>query len=203
MGRAHLKYLPVCSMIALMTAVTNPGLAEVRKIAAGDQQALSQLYRQYSSMMMALGVRILRSRKEAEDILHDVFLEVWKRAGSYDPERGTVKTWLMLRMRCRCLDRVNSAGFSRSTSYESAGLEEITTIGTKLQKRADAARLRKAFSVLPPDQALVLLLGYFEGLSSSEIADKLGVPLGTVKSRVASAMAKLRSHLEPEMGEPS
>src|SRR5688572_30117813 len=83
-------------------------------VAEGDREALALVYDRHSGPMLAVGVRIVRDRGEAEEILHDVFLEAWKRAGDYDPSRGTVRTWLMLRMRSRCLDYVKSAGRSRT-----------------------------------------------------------------------------------------
>lgn len=146
--------------------------------------------------MLALGVRILANRREAEDVLHDVFLEVWKRAGDYDPRRGSVKTWLFLRMRSRCLDRLKSAGFSRSRSIDAdGGSQALGAIEAHADRAADSKQVRSALDTLPDDQRAVLLLGYYEGLSCSEIADKLGIPLGTVKSRAAAAMSKLRAQL--------
>src|SRR5690606_37354586 len=137
--------------------------------------------------------RILGSRREAEDILHDVFVEVWKRASDFDANRGSVKTWLAMRMRCRCLDRVRSAGYSRARPLSHAG--EPPSEAPPPTASSDAETLRGALDELPEEQRTVLLLGYFEGLSSREIAERTGVPVGTVKSRVAAAMAKLRATL--------
>ncbi len=163
-------------------------------IANGDRDALAELYDRHAPSLLALGVRILGNRREAEDVVHDVFVEAWKRATEYDPERGRVKTWLMLRMRCRCIDRVKSAGYSRSRPLPADG--DIGGGDTDdAESSPDVNRVREALASLPEDQRTVLMLGYFEGLSSSEIADRLGIPMGTVKSRVASAMAKLRASL--------
>ena len=126
-----------------------------------------------------------------------MFVEVWRRAGDYDPERGSVASWLRVRMRSRALDRVRSPARRRSQPLEAASepMHEADA-----ERAADGASLRAALGELPSEQRAVLWLGYFEGLSSSEIAEREGIPLGTVKSRAAAAMAKLRAHLRASPG---
>lgn len=165
----------------------------LRSLAAGDKQALGVLYDRHAGMMLALGLRIIGVRREAEDLLHDVFLEAWRHAGDYDPRRGSVKTWLLMRMRSRCLDRVRSHGFSRVEALESEPARGGTA--ERAERRLDGARARALLESLPPSQREVLELGYFEGLSFSEIATQLDIPIGTVKSRVSAAMTKLREDL--------
>ena len=165
----------------------------LRKVAGGDKQALGVLYDRHSGVMLALGLRIVGVRREAEDLLHDVFLEAWRHAGDYDPKRGSVKTWLLLRMRSRCLDRVRSHGFSRVEPLESEPVRQGTVERT--ERKLDGARAYALLEKLPPAQREVLELGYFEGLSFSEIASALNIPIGTVKSRVSAAMEKLREDL--------
>lgn len=170
--------------------------ALVLAVAGGDRAALASLYDRHGSAMLGLGVRILRSRREAEDVLHDVFLEVWRRAHSYDPTRASVRAWLFLMMRSRSLDRRKSAAFSLSTSLEVPGVEARTGSAAHDGPLAvDQKRALDALARLPEAQRDVVVLGYFEGLSSSEIATELGVPIGTVKSRVAAAMRALREAL--------
>lgn len=166
-------------------------------LASGERQALARLYDSYAPRLLALGTRMLRDQGEAEDLLHDVFVEAWRHAGDYDPSRGTVRTWFFLRMRSRCLDRLRSAGYSR---VRPAGDELERTLGGEslsTMLAEDGGRLRDAILELPAEQRAVLLLGYFEGLSSSEMATRLEVPIGTIKSRVHAAMAKLRARLRP------
>lgn len=168
-------------------------------LAAGDRRALAALYDRYAPTMLALGLRILRDRGEAEELLHDVFLEAWKRAGDYDPSRGTVRTWLLLRMRSRCLDYAKSAGRSRTrpagaTLEAIAGNAEPSGLG-----EPDRSRIRGAMAELPIEQRTILELGYFRGLSCSEIAGELGIPIGTVKSRLHAALIKLRAVFTPEI----
>jgi RNA polymerase sigma-70 factor (ECF subfamily) len=162
-------------------------------IAGGDREALALIYDRHCPAMLAVGLRIVRDRGEAEEILHDVFLEAWKRAGDYDPARGTVRTWLMLRMRSRCLDYVKSAGRSR-TKPAGAALEAFAgSVEHGGSAVVDGHKVRGALAQLPEDQRVILELGYFSGLSCSEMAEHLEIPIGTVKSRLHAALSKLRS----------
>jgi RNA polymerase sigma-70 factor (ECF subfamily) len=167
--------------------------------AAGDSSALAALYDRHAGAMLALGMRILRDRHEAEEILHDVFLEAWKRAGDYDPSRGAVRTWLMLRMRSRCLDLVKSAGRTRTRPAGTALDMLAGAVDPQGVTMADGARVRGALAGLPDEQRTILELGYFAGLSCSEMAEELAIPIGTVKSRLHAALTKLRSIFSAEV----
>jgi RNA polymerase sigma-70 factor (ECF subfamily) len=168
--------------------------ALVAAIAGGDRKALAALYQRFAPSLMAVGLRVLGDRREAEDLLHDVFLEVWRQAAQFDPARGTVRTWLVMRMRSRSLDRRKSAGFSRMVSIEEQK-DEVREPREDDTLAPDRQALRRALAALPEEQRTVLELGYFEGLSSTEIAARLSLAVGTVKSRVAAALGKLRSGL--------
>jgi RNA polymerase sigma-70 factor (ECF subfamily) len=168
----------------------------VHSAARGDRAALAALYDRYAPYLLALGHRILGDRREAEDVLHDVFLEVFRVAGQYEEARGTVRAWLLMRMRSRCLDRRKAPGVRRVVAMEQERLPEVRRGSEEDPLLApDRAAVRTALDALPEDQRTVLVLGYFEGLSSSEIAERLSLPIGTVKSRVAAAIGKLRSAL--------
>ncbi len=170
----------------------------MRGVARGDRDALAGLYDRHAGLLTAIGHRILHSRREAEDVTHDVFLEVWRRAGTYDPAKASVKTWLVLIMRCRALDRRKSAHFALTGPLlDDARASEASEGPDAL---LDRGRVAAALDILTPPQREVLVLGYFEGLSSAEIAERLRVPLGTVKSRVAGALRALRGHLAPTDG---
>jgi RNA polymerase sigma-70 factor (ECF subfamily) len=174
-------------------ATDDDDVALVRAMAGGDRRALATLYDRHASYLLALALRILKSRGEAEDLLHDVFLEVWRSARDYDPGRGRVRTWLVIRMRSRALDVVKSARISRRSGDEQV-LERVVA-DADLTSSPDQARVRGALSALSPEQRAVLELAYFDGLSCSEMAERLDVPIGTVKSRVAAALTKLRHTL--------
>lgn len=165
-------------------------------MARGDSEALALLYDRYAGHLLALAQRIVGRGAEAEDVIHDVFLEAWRHSADYDATRGSVKAWLLLRARSRALDVQKSARVSK----QAAGLSDswLAELGDESGQHAadpDRLRIRKVLLALPPEQREVLLLGYFEGLSSSEMALHVGVPIGTVKSRVAAALAALRRAL--------
>lgn len=165
-------------------------------MARGDSAALAELYDRYAGAMLALAERIVGRGAEAEDVIHEVFLEAWRQSADYDPARGSVKAWLLLRTRSRSLDVQKSARVSKQVAmHDDSWLAELGDPTRDTAAGADQARVRRVLIELPADQRQVLLLGYFEGLSSSEIAERLGVPIGTVKSRVAAALAALRSAL--------
>jgi RNA polymerase sigma-70 factor (ECF subfamily) len=126
-------------------------------------------------------------------VLHDVFLEVWRAAADYDEARGSVRAWLIMRMRSRSLDRRKAAGFARVVSLDERG--DTTRSNDDPSSQPDRDTVRRALADLPPEQRQVLELGYFEGLSSTEIATRIEAPVGTVKSRVAAALGKLRAVL--------
>jgi RNA polymerase sigma-70 factor (ECF subfamily) len=172
--------------------------AVLYSLARGDRQALAQLYERHVSVMMALAQRMLRDPREAEDLVHDVFMEAWRHAGEYDPTRSSVRSWLLLRLRSRCLDRMRSASVRRVQLM--AELIEVPRDDGEAYK-SDHGRIRAALDGLSTDHRTVLELGYFQGLSSQEIADSLGIPIGTVKSRVGAALNQLRRVLNAENGE--
>ncbi|MGZ3417255.1 MAG: sigma-70 family RNA polymerase sigma factor [Polyangiales bacterium] len=168
----------------------------VAAMANGDRTALASLYDRYAALLLAVAARILGDRREAEDLLHDVFLEVWRQAEAYEASRGTVRAWLLVRLRSRAIDRKKSAGATRVVAVDPERLlEERDPASDDPAFGPDRAALRVALASLPEDQRTVLELGYFEGLSSSEIAARIDAPIGTVKSRVAAALSKLRAGL--------
>src|SRR6185503_20047871 len=165
--------------------------ALVTAMAAGDRGALATLYERHSTLLLGLALRIVREKREAEDLLHDVFLEAWRSAQDFDPRRGRVRTWLAIRMRSRALDLQKSARVSRNTG--DAGLELL--VDDRERTSPDHKRIREALAELGPDQRQVLELAYFEGLSCSEIATRISIPIGTVKSRLAAGMQRLRDRV--------
>jgi len=168
--------------------------------AAGDRDCLAALYDRYAPALLAIGRRILGDRREAEDLLHDVFIEVWRQAGDYDQSRGSVRAWLLMRMRSRALDRRKAAVFSKRADLPTpeavADAVGDPVSGEDPALGPDRQAVRRALAQLPAEQRQVLELGYFEGLSSSEIAERVRAPIGTVKSRVAAALSKLRAAVE-------
>lgn len=174
----------------------------MRRMAAGERPALAALYDRYAALLYAVGRRIVRDPGEAEDLVHDVFLEVWRCAADYDATRASVRAWLLLRMRSRAIDRRKTPRVTRAAALPDESLLEELAGAEDPQLSPDRARVRRALAELPAEQRIVLELGYYEGLSSSEIAARVEIPVGTVKSRVAAALAKLRAGLNsPRAGQ--
>ncbi|HEX6274573.1 MAG TPA: sigma-70 family RNA polymerase sigma factor [Polyangiaceae bacterium] len=167
----------------------------VLRMTRGDRAALGELYERHAGRVLAVLLRILGDRSEAEDVLHDVFVEAWRQVGTYSSDRGTVSAWLLLRARSRAIDRRRSAPRARSIPLEGTDLAERGDPAADPGRIHDQKRLGGAFSVLSAEEQEVILLGYFEGLSSTEIAERLEKPVGTVKSRTRSALEKLRGTL--------
>ncbi|MDY7094349.1 MAG: sigma-70 family RNA polymerase sigma factor [Acidobacteriota bacterium] len=178
----------------------------IHRIADGDGEALGELYDRYSPLLLGLARRILRRDGDAEEVLQEVMLQVWKQAHRYEKSRSAVTTWLVLLTRSRAIDRLRSQR-SRDRTLDAYQVE------TPVQKHASATasgtvlmnerreRLSTALADLPEEQRQVLELAFYSGLSQSEIAAAIDIPLGTVKTRTLLAMRKLRKALEGEMKE--
>jgi RNA polymerase sigma-70 factor (ECF subfamily) len=173
-------------------------VALVAAVVRGDKRALGALYDQHGSLLLALALRILGDRAAAEDLLHDVFLEAWHQAAGFDPARGSVRAWLVTRMRSRALDR--RAAMGRQARLASDAGRAHQAEGAPGAAEGDRARVRGRVARLPAELAAVVELAYFEGLSSSEIAARLDIPVGTVKSRMARGLGVLRDQLAPADG---
>ena len=171
----------------------------LRAVARGDESALAAIYDRYRLILFGLILRILNDRQDAEDVLQEVFLQVWRRAGDFDEARGRAFTWLVTIARSRALDRLRAAG-SRARRAEEAAQEPADEVGDAALDALNAekrAMVRNALAELTDEQKKVLLLAYFEGLTQTEIAERLGDPLGTVKTRMRSGLIRLRELLAP------
>lgn len=167
----------------------------VEAAARGDADAIAALYDRFSGLMFALARRMLSDAAMAEDLVHDVFVELWRHAATYEPARGSVRTWVLVRLRSRALDRLRSASVRREVAVASPIARDAATTDDPGASSERGALLR-ALAELPREQREVLELGYFEGLSAREIAERTGSPIGTVKSRTAAALSKLRAAME-------
>jgi RNA polymerase sigma-70 factor, ECF subfamily len=169
----------------------------LRRIADGEEEALASLYDRYKSILFSLILRILHSRPEAEDILQDVFIQVWNKAADFDEARGRPFTWLVTLARSRAIDRLRQLGSRERTAVEAGrdASDVLVDAEDDAIKSEQGAAVRKALAELPEEQRRTLLLAYFEGLTQTEIAAKLNTPLGTVKTRMRSGMMKLRELL--------
>jgi RNA polymerase sigma-70 factor (ECF subfamily) len=176
-------------------------LADARladRIRTGDTEALGELYDRYASTAVATALRVVGSREEAEDMVHDAFVAVWRKIDRFDAERGSLRAWLMTVVRNRAIDRVRA----RRASIDVDDADERSLLRTgpnptleAALTRASAIDLRSAMAALPDEQRRALELAYFEGYTYREVAEMTGVPAGTANGRLRLALGKLRDAL--------
>ena len=173
--------------------------ASLARIARGDQHALAELYDRHARLVFSLALRILQERADAEDVVQEVFSQVWAQAGRYDPSRGAVAAWMLMLTRSRAIDRLRA---KRSRPEAAAAADEAESVAdlsaaqdVELLSAEQVTRLQRALADLPDAQRTALELAYYEGLTHVEVAARLGEPLGTVKTRIRQAVIKLRESL--------
>jgi RNA polymerase sigma-70 factor (ECF subfamily) len=174
--------------------------ALVQRMAVGDEQALGALYDRWVDVVHAVVARVLRSADDVDDVVEETFWQAWRQADRFDPARGSVQTWLLTIARSRSLDRTRALRRRREEPLERDDgevIEQVAPSDPGLDAEASERRriVTSALASLPPEQREALELGYYGGLSQSEIAERTGQPLGTVKTRMRLAMQKLRSQL--------
>lgn len=168
--------------------------------AAGDQDAFARFYDATSPAVYGLALRILRDPAEAEEVALDVFLQVWRDAARYDPGRGSALAWVLVLARSRAIDRLRSRRPQRraETVFDEAELaDDAHGPGETTWISQQGAFVRRALRELPGEQRVALELAYFGGLTHAEIAERLGLPVGTAKTRIRLGMMKLREALAP------
>ena len=172
----------------------------LERVRAGDSGALAELYDRYTPMLFPVALRILRRPADAEDALQDAWLQVWRTAASYESRRGTVAAWLLTVTRTRALDRYRSlASRGRAESRVDPEPQNPPVDPSSSAARGEiGTRVRRALAELEPRQREVLEIAYFEGLSQTEIAERLKAPLGTVKSWTRQGLMRLRELLPQE-----
>jgi RNA polymerase sigma-70 factor, ECF subfamily len=187
------------SASALVLAMPGGELSDaelIQRIGEGDREAFDSLYERYARPVYGFALRRLRDRGQAEDVAQETFASVWRSASSYRPERGPGAAWLYAVARNAVVDRIRinarTASNVPSDPASEAGPDEY------VQTDWLAWRVHRAFGELPETERAVLELAYWGGLSQSEIADFLGIPLGTVKTRTRSGLARMADLLEGE-----
>lgn len=177
--------------------------AILRQIVARDPRSMELLYDRYGGVAYALALRVLRDPGAAEDVVQEAFFNIWRQGTSYDTARGTVRTWLLTVVHHRAIDRVRSM---RAKTRGDVAIDSVLFLQAKEDTWAtvsaglESERIRAAVATLPPEQRQVVEMAYFAGLTHVEIAERVGIPLGTVKGRMRLAVDKLRDALRMPKG---
>jgi RNA polymerase sigma-70 factor, ECF subfamily len=184
-------------LLALEFGDSDPELAA--RLKRRDPQAMADLYDRYGRLAYSLILRIVRDAALAEDLVQETFLRVWNRAQAFDEERGALGPWLLAVARNRAIDYIRSSGGKMArNAYELGEMENpalFANLESQMVSADQARRIREALAKLNPSQRNVIELAYFEGLSQTEMAEKMGQPLGTIKTWVRSALKNLREEL--------
>jgi len=170
----------------------------VSRLAAGDMRAAEELYDRYAGQVLALARRILRDDGDAEDVVQEVFSQAWRTAQRFETSRGTVAGWLLVMARTRSIDRLRARQArpdTRSNLFPDTLAAPGVPVSDLMLSEEQSVRIREALRGLPDAQRSALELAYFEGLTQSEIAQRLTEPLGTIKTRIRTALGTLRQRL--------
>ena len=164
------------------------------RLRSQDEAALGALYDRHAAVAFGLALRMLRDRAAAEEVVQDAFVTLWRRAAAYAPDRASVRTWLLTMVRSRSIDRIRhvtakESDFALDDEPELVAVSDTWRLASE-GMRADA--VRDALGALPPEQRQILEWAYFGGLSQTEIAQRTGIAVGTVKSRTRLALERLR-----------
>jgi RNA polymerase sigma factor (sigma-70 family) len=169
--------------------------ALVALVARGDEPALAELYDRFGRVAYGLAFKVLRDRALAEDAVQEAFLAVWRSAGRFIAERAKASTWILTLVHRRAVDLVRRQQQRRAEPLETVAQASGETTEEQAWLRLRQARVREALCKLPDQQREALELAYFGGFTQSELADRLGEPLGTIKSRMFAGLARLRELL--------
>jgi RNA polymerase sigma-70 factor, ECF subfamily len=169
----------------------------IDRITRGDSGALRALYDRCAPRALAIAQRVLGMRAEAEEVVQETFIQIWRRSATYDFRRGGAMAWVVTIARSRAIDRLRAraAADRAEARLEEVDPPEATAPLEAAEQRQLRERMRGALAALPEEQRSVLELAYFQGLTQSEIAARLGSPLGTVKTRVRLGLARLAVQL--------
>ncbi len=168
----------------------------IDQLIAGNSQAIEMLYDRYARLAFGVALKILGERTAAEDVVQEAFVAVWRNAAAFDPARGQIRSWLLRIVRNRAIDRLRAnPAYRQSADIETANLSVKDVAFDHVAMDAERQQLRHVLSALPQTQRRAIELSYFGGLSQTEVASRMHLPLGTVKSRMRLGLEKMRVSL--------
>ena len=190
-----------------LTSELDADIELLRRIGAGDRASFEQIYERFSGVLFSAAYRVLNNQEAAEDVVQDVFVQIWEKAPLYDPQRGKPLTWAVTLTRNKAIDRLRSVQ-RRHRLHDDAEKEAATFEQFDDRNSLDAVNgveraqlVRKAIGKLSREQRESIELAFFSGLTQTEIADRLNEPLGTIKARIRRGMMRLRDVIGPQMAE--
>jgi len=163
----------------------------IARVRAGDQQAMSELYDRYAKVVYAVALRVMQDAAAAEDVLQDIFLQLWRNPDAFDASRGSLAAWLSVIARHRSIDRLRKR--RPETDIEECVITSGPDLRDETERTLVVEKIRGALAEMNPDQRTALELAFFQGLTHAEIAEKTGEPLGTIKTRIRTGLQQLRA----------
>jgi RNA polymerase sigma-70 factor (ECF subfamily) len=181
----------------MLASVEDEARELFEQIARGHRPALERVYDRHAHLVYAVAIRILRNQADAEEVVQEVFLQVWREASRYDPARGTPQAWLVMVARTRAIDKLRAGRRHGDQRRETAILAQHESPAPRRadDETADRQLVLGVLARLSPAHRQVLELAYYEGLTQTEIAERTGIPLGTVKTRIRMSLEQLRTAL--------
>ena len=163
----------------------------IARVRAGDQQAMSELYDRYAKVVYGVALRVMQDAAAAEDVLQDIFLQLWRNPDAFDASRGSLAAWLSVIARHRSIDRLRKR--RPETDIEECVITSGPDLRDETERTLVVEKVRGALAEMNPNQRTALELAFFQGLTHAEIAEKTGEPLGTIKTRIRTGLQQLRA----------
>jgi len=171
----------------------------IDQVKKGDKTAFKEIYSRFSQITYNLALRILRDKEDAEEVVQEIFLQVWNKAYSYDPDRGAVSTWVMNIARSRAIDKLRTLGYrDKNIEIDEEKVNSNEDLSRTIEDREESKNvIRQALDSLPDNQRIAIELVYFEELTHVETAERLDEPVGTIKTRIRLGVMKLKDKIMP------
>ena len=183
--------------------VRNADQELIERLRKGDKNAFREIYARYSQVVFNLAFRMLRSREEAEEVVQEIFLQVWNKADSYDAGRGAISTWIVNIARSRSIDKLRTLGYrEQTTELIEERVNSKSDLSRIIEDREESRKvIREALDSLPDNQRIAIEMVFFEGLTHIEAAERLNEPVGTIKTRIRLGVSKLKEKIAPYVGD--